>query len=342
LQKAASRPPDSWKLRRKRQTEWKFLDLVQRQFLSKANQLADKAFVQLREQLTALTHYILHTAFEGVQQKSKVFTGDDSARRHIDALFPDLRQMVAMDALSVEAELGGIVERFADDDPALRDPKHVGAMLQRWRQEDARPLSERRTEHYWNTVRKFEAMAERGRRSYTKMLEMGEKSRVPQLMPRHFAEFTFVLLFPRLLDHPASRKPHSARLCIWPEGALPLEQKVKLSEFTLPDGGREHENMLAENVADYYDTGDDVIDTADDPRHKWAEYPSKEWRGFTGSAEVALDVIYNYNFELDNVVFVDHNSFVVNDAREYFRRIKFMQRSRPYTFNPLSLLGLVP
>mmetsp|Transcript_46347 Transcript_46347/g.142989 ORF Transcript_46347/g.142989 Transcript_46347/m.142989 type:complete len:766 (-) Transcript_46347:184-2481(-) len=331
--------------RGKRHTEWRVWDTVLRKFLDEANELADEAFAELKEQLSILTRVCLLDAFDGDAAEggvSHAARATEAAQRQIDALFPDLTDMVKMDADSIDAELMGVSSGFDAADGTLVAPDEIPALLQRWRTEDARPLAERRQEVYDREVARIARYVETHRDSMQRIAQLGEQTRLPIVVPRHFHDYEFILLFPRQSDHPGVRKPSRARLCIWPEGCLQLEQKVHMSDFTLPFGGVQDEDALIEKAADLYDDGDDTIDSADDPRRLWLEYPSSEWRGFRCTVEVPTGLVHDFNFELDGAVFLDHNSFVTGEkGKEYFRRVRFREAARRFTFNPLKELGIV-
>jgi hypothetical protein len=332
----------------RRKTEWRVWDTVLRKFLDEANDLADEAFAELKQQLGILTRVCLLDAFDGDGDSNAMVTGaSEAAQKQIDALFPDLTDMVKMDANSIDAELMGVHSGFddADDAGANRNaprPEEIPELLQQWRRDDARPLEERRREVYDKEVQRIARYFETHQESMARMAQLGEQTRIPLVVPRHFQDFEFILLFPRQEDHPGVVKPMTARLCLWPEGCLQLEQKVNMADFELPGGGVKDENALIEKAADLYDDGDDTIDSSDDPRRLWTDYPSAEWRGFKCTVEAPLGLVHNYNFELDGAVFLDHNSFVTGEkGKEYFRRIRFREAARRFTFNPLKEMGIV-
>ena len=58
---------------------------------------------------------------------------------------------------------------------------------------------------------------------------------------------------------------------------------------------------------------------------------------------VPVDVNYSFNFNMDGLIMLDHNSWKSAkslEKREYFRRVRFTAQSSPFTFNPLIPLGL--
>lgn len=324
--------------------EWSLFDYVMSKCIDKGNDLADSALKELKEQLSGLSEKVLRTAFQG-DTDGGWLGGDDNGelekkvRRQVEILFPDIDDMIDMDLASLDTQLHGIVSEL----PPSYPPHEVAGMLDKWRREDAMPLEERRSRHYATVAKRFKTLCENAEGNYEKFRAIAQQSRIPSILPRHFYEFTFVLLFPRLKDHDPlhCRKPSEAVFVIWPEGCLEDEIRVRMTDFSLPNGGVDDENPVIELAADLFDNGDDTIDDAKDPRNRWQDYPSGDWRGFHASASVACDITWNFNFELDGVVFLDHNSFNLEPDREYFRRVRFEQRSRVHTFNPLTYLGLV-
>jgi len=332
-----------------------FYDKVMRKALDKAEAMADDTMEHFKDMFRKLSSVLLMTLFgaktnkiyknaaERAKDAAPMTPRSLKAAEQVDKLFPDFQGIVNLDLSSIDAELIGVCSRLPDATHP-QDDKKMKELLDKWRAEDAAPVEERRQKHYDAVAKKFEEMGKNAKTD-DDWWNMFVASRYPQIMPRHFYSFKIYLLFPAYDETQGAnmRKPEMATLRIWPEGCPALTEEIMMDEFEIPNGGgKGSENLLAAAAGEIMDEGDDDIDE-DDPRKRWPEYPNKNFRGFKADVFVAVDVNYSFNFNMDGLIMLDHNSWKSAkslEKREYFRRVRFTAQSSPFTFNPLIPLGL--
>lgn len=269
----------------------------------------------------------------------------------VEELYADMDEIVSTNVKSIDAELVGLNHELPANDGDINDGS-AQQKLDAMRTSDNRPLPERR-EELWAVVKKEheDTMAqvdacgtfEEKAKHYE---AMSQRMRVPRRVARHFFKFNFYLVFPLMKDSGTFRKPNNAKLVIWVERAPGTKQEIEMQELRMPNGGEDQVDENVDKATGMANDGDDsVSDNADsDPRANWSNYDSKDFRGYWCQAEVAVDCLaYAYHFELDGRQFIDNDSFFSKDdeeAKVYYRRVRFSAAARIFTVNPLKQTGL--
>ena len=321
---------------RQKYTQKSWYDNVQRRAIDISNELIDTTFAAFKYQVKQLSRKLLQLVF-GEGKKGEAMA---------EALFPDIDSIMDANLASVDSELVGCSTAL----PAPMDmsPTEVRALFELWHREENQPVEQRRRKFYEDTTQKFASMARKVQKTGDpeQIARLLRQSRIPQLLPQHFFEFDFFLLFPQYKESNKNdcRRPNDCVLSIWPENCPGLGQNVKMSILELPHD-EDRGGVLSALAGGVMDDGDDSVsdDADDDPRANWPEYPSTEFRGYRCTFKAALDFNYSFNFSMDKRLFLDHNSYFSKEEqveREYYRRVRFSAASRPYTYNPLRSLGL--
>jgi len=320
---------------RQKYTKKSWYDNVQRSCIEKGNELVDTTFAAFKFQVKRVSRKVLGLIF-----------GEKHGDRMRDVLFPDLDEMVEIDLRSVDSEIIGCA--LALPPPTDMTPTEVRALFELWHREDNRPIEIRRRACYDDVAAAFASQAAKAKGNNAKMAKLAHRARMPHLLPKHFYDFDFFLLFPEMpadaddVERARFKCPKVCKLSIWPENCPGLGQNLVMEPLMLPFD-EERGGVLASMATAVMDDGDDDIDTAEDPRRAWDAYPSAEFRGYKCRINVATDFNYSFNFQMDGRLFLDHNTFYSEEEelqREYFRRVRFGDRGRVYTYNPLKTLGL--
>ena len=313
-----------------------------------ANAGVDKLLIALSETMREKVKELSERWFKSPEDGKM----DGEGKHLMELLFPDMEEFVEAMIKCVDAEAIGIVEDLPDNSSMGDD---VLATIEKWRTEDSVPLKERRRAFFTRKMRmlhkEMKALRDVGNVNDLEMETqtlLDHVARVPLVMPKHFYDFTFYLVFPKYQPDRASemKKPKVASLKYWPAGSsVDKASVVKMKDIVLKNGGEET-NMAATLASRMFqDTGDSSIDSddEDDPRNKWQSYPSREWRGFLCTAQCALDCTYCFHFVLDGVLFLDFDSYQrsTNHESGECRQVRFSAHARPYTINPLRHVGLV-
>jgi hypothetical protein len=182
--------------------------------------------------------------------------------------------------------------------------------------------------------------------------------RSPHRVERYFFKFRFLCVFPCLdPNHPEHaarekagwfRRPESCVLRLWPERHPSLMEEYEMEPFELDDAaGAGRVNPVADDaIAGLSKGSQDLIsnDPRIDPRCDWGPYDTPNFRGFSVVVEVAVGLPYSFNFDMDGRTFLSPAFPVPVDeaaTHTWYRRAAFNAACRPYTINPLKVLGVV-
>lgn len=170
--------------------------------------------------------------------------------------------------------------------------------------------------------------------------------RKPMRVERYFFKFRFICLFPMQTAEKKHKRPKTCKLVLWPERHNSLKQEIEMESFELPNGGADQVEKKTDSGLSKMTSGEDDIGKKEekDPRVNWDDYDSDNFRGFTCLEEVAIDLPYAFHFQMDGKTFLGAHQPIEKDDDDdecYYRRVTFSANTRPYTINPLKLLGAV-
>ena len=278
------------------------------------------------------------------QMLNTCFGGDicDHSIDVVEALYPDLKEWVKLQARSIGSEMIGVQSEMT-----LTEEITMAQMSQKLadlRAVQDKPLDQRRMDVHAKVQQLMrDAKAKNTPEAY---MELSVACRTPFRVERHFFKFRFLCVFPMHCEEMMKRckRPKTCTLVLWPERHYDLKKEIPMEAFTLKDGGKAQVDEKADKAVSKLVPGQEDIgsDANEDPRANWSDYDTPDFRGFSALEEVCIGIPYAFHFQMDGHTFLGAQQPIEpsDDKDEcYYRRVVFTAACRPYTLNPLKVLG---
>ena len=331
---------DLWKYKRKDpkckpDNEGGIRNYFRKELLEMADKTSSDLMDTFKANMYGSVNTMLVTLFGG--------ESSDKAQPLVDAMFPDLKSMCVQTADTLNADLIGIQGEMKSVDLTSMTEEKMKAQLEEWREREKVPLNDRRRD-LWERLTEVVETAHK-EPTPTNIQHCATACRIPHRVERYFFMFRFLCVFPMQTPEKPRRKPKQCVLVIWPEGFPNLKQEVPMEPLSLPNGGKDQATEEATQLMEKMTPGSNKIgDNADeDPRVNWGPYPDNNFRGFTCKHEIAIDIPYSVQFQMDGRTFLEPDLPITKKDEEkyvYYRRFTFYAKTRPYTINPLKHLGV--